>query len=318
MDIDTSAVSANKSVENQMPQAAQPRRSPRQNEQKAVKATLFARKSTKPAEGSKSTRSEGKERQVLSERDTISTASFLRLVFDPPSEQRPSKRLKAAEGRSDLSRPSIPKYIPFRTLSSPIPLAPILHTYVDSKDLYTGGIFGSGYLGPGRRGCWILPLTPFESPLLGEGKNHPSQGIVLGLDDNGDAAGLYDSDARGYQIVWTYTRLRVFLKHLRKMAQSSRWGFMDFFPAPLPFSITSHDSPYCIQISIASSMALMLRSALSEFTCRLHARTKEELEEFADDKDADAGNAGTKWLDGKEDVKLVWWDEIDRREILLA
>jgi hypothetical protein len=318
MDIDTSAVSATKSVENHMPQAAQPRRSPRQKEQKAVKATLFARKSTKPADVSKSTRSKGKDREVSSERDAISMASFLRLVFEPPSEQRPTKRLKAAEGRSDLSRPSIPKYIPFRTLSSSVPLAPILHTYVDSKDLYTGGIFGSGYLGLGRRGHWILPLTAFQNSLLSEGKDRASQGTVLGLDDSSDAVGSHNSDARGRQIVWTYTRLRVFSDHLRKMAQSSRWGFMDFFPAPLPFSTTSHGAPYCIKISIASSMALMLRSALSEFSCRLHARTKEELEVLADDRDADAGNAGTKWLDGKQGVKLTWWDEIDRREILLA
>ena len=215
-----------------------------------------------------------------------------------------------------LERPVIPKHIPFQTFTLNIPSSQIRHLYVSEEALYAGGLFGKGYLGPGRRGFWTLPLSK-----AGNTKETEQAGtsIVLGLSDD------IPRSVKEGTIIWTLARLRVLIRQIRKMSQLSKWGMLDVFAAPCLRTQEDRENQdptwsqsYCIKITCQASMSLMLRSVISEFACKLNEQG-DECDDFAEEVDRINRRAGTKWLStDKPGINLTWWDEIERREVLVA
>ena len=265
------------------------------------------------------------EEPILSDSPVVSLDAFLTLAFmkaietlnekGEPLEIAVSAGTTQAVQKSSsmedfgklyMARPVLPKTIPFRTFALLLPTSPIKDFYVPREALSAGGIFGNGYLGPGRRGCWMLPLQ-------GNAKetDKASPAVLLGL------TGEMPEPVGTGSIIWTLARLCVLIQQIRKMGELGKWGVLDIHPAPAPSSSESACLPYFIKISCQASMALMLRSVLSDFACKLDEQG-DEMNCLAEDVDRREGISGVRWLDENAGIRLHWWDEYERRVILVA
>lgn len=193
----------------------------------------------------------------------------------------------------------------FRTLSKPIPASPISESIVADASLHDGGVFGSGYLGRGRRGFWHIPLDT-KQPL------HPraSGGVVLGLSRTLPTIDL--SIVHPPVVVWTLQRVRYLLARVRDLARLGKFGVVTI--------ATSGDGgARGIQVSCQASMALMLRTVFGELRCPVDADGNEVCDVSQDSGDgASHSQQGSNWLSAENGVRLVWWDEIERRPVLIS
>ena len=222
----------------------------------------------------------------------------------------------------ELSRPQ-PVPPSFRRLSKPVAPADPLKTFAS---LASGQCLTNGYLAPDRRGWWALPLEISHSDMAaGHAADvRPSQGCVLGLDGGLDSLGAYERalpPSAGRTIIWTIPRLRLLFRQIHALIRTRKWGYVDVYLSRRSPQAHQHLSAghSCAHVRIAcqASLALMLRTILGEMACKLDAAGDETEEP------AFAGmppeTVGEMWL-GRETagVQLVWWDERERRPILLA
>ena len=217
---------------------------------------------------------------------TITVATFLKLVIPPK-----------------LARPPPPPNLPFRRMSKPLEPAPILHTFVPQADLEHGGPNNDGYLGVGRRGWWTLPLLTRNT--VSKSDSAPSTGIILGLEDSSHSPIVGT-------ITWTLPRLALLFKQIAAMSATRKWGMLDIFPSPVPNDL----GHVHIRIVCPASLALQLRTVLSEMACRLDLDGHEM--DLPPGADVEEGTYGKMWLSPQTGVKLAWWDEMERIPVLLA
>lgn len=192
----------------------------------------------------------------------------------------------------------------FCILSKPIIPSPVAEALVSDGSFFEGGIFGGGYLGAGRRGFWMLPLTGKQT----SSQNY-SVGLVLGLRETFPEAKL---EVRPSPVVWTLQRLRYLLARVQDLARLGKFGVVTISTAGV-------EGAESIEISCQSSMALMMRTILSELACPLD-KDGYEVSEVLEGNDigSDHSMGGSKWLNVESGVRLLWWDEIDRHPILVA
>lgn len=218
--------------------------------------------------------------------------------------------------------PHIPSNIPFRRLNAPIPPCAIAHVYVTPVSLEQGGLFGEGYLGAGRRGFWALPLSvPARSAETNDAR--PSSGVVSGASpiDIKDSEVHHNTHAQ--DIIWTVERVKLLHKQIKQIADLGKLGFLDVYVATDGKRRFDHAE---IRVASASTSALPVRTLLGEWACKLvkfqsqgaQGISLQELDELASQDDAKNGMEGPRWLSAASGIRLVWWDEMDRRRILLA
>lgn len=222
----------------------------------------------------------------------------------------------------ELSRPqSVPPS--FRRLSKPVAPADPVKTFAS---LASGESLTNAYLAPDRRGWWALPLEFSHSvTAIGDAEDvRPSQGCVLGLDGRLESLGTHERElppSAGRTIIWTVPRLRLLFRQIHALLRTRKWGYMDVYVSRSSPQAHQHlrtgDSGAHVRVACQASLALMLRTILGEMACKLDA-AGDELEE-----PAFAGmpleTVGEMWL-GREaaGVQLVWWDERERKPVLLA
>lgn len=245
-----------------------------------------------------SVKQQGHLRSKKSNTSSIPLSTFLSLAFDSGGDQ-----FDRAYFRQILPTRCIPK---FRTLSKPISPSPIRALFVPEERLHRGGMFGDGYLGPGRRGFWELPL---QGKCISE--HATSRGVILGLAEEPSVTAAHSSGT----VFWTLPRLRCLLGRLQDIASLGRFGVVTICTTAMP----SDDARISLEISCQSSMARMLRTFLDEIACPLDG----DEDEVALDADtakevAVEKRLGERWLDSRSGVSLVWWDEIERLPILAA
>jgi hypothetical protein len=224
----------------------------------------------------------------------ITLATFLSLAFDQHGVQKTRRY-----DQTTLPSRSIPK---FRTLSRPIPATQIHLALVSVSRLHDSAEHGIGYLSPGRRGCWALSLT--------EGSANPlcSPGVVLGMSQDVIAP------RNDFQpIVWTLARLQLLVTRIHDIAKLGKFGVVSIFPA-----VESSGSD-CVKIGCQASMALTLRTVLCELACPLDSDGRESNISHATSSARTTNcKMGEKWLSSQEGIRLVWWDERERKPILVA
>ncbi|KAK9893399.1 hypothetical protein P389DRAFT_198965 [Cystobasidium minutum MCA 4210] len=193
----------------------------------------------------------------------------------------------------------------FRTLSTPIIPSTIHTCFVPKDHLQVEGLFGRGYLGPGRRGFWELPLH--GKSVSGHAV---SAGTVLGLQEEVPTMSLEAPRT----IVWTLPRLRYFLARIQSIAGAGRLGVVTISTiAP-----ASHPDQISLAVSCQSSMALMLRTVFDETALPTDEDGNEVESDSTSTKDVEARRLSEKCLDSKAGIYLVWWDEVRRMPILAA
>lgn len=229
------------------------------------------------------------------EGNAITIDEFLSLAFGPHNGPSTGGYL-----RHMLPSRCVPR---FRTLSSAIPSRPIAQVFVADETLHGGGIFRGGYLGPGRRGFWDLPLTIKQPPSQ---LHKASQGIILGLKNCS-----VEVDLRPSPIVWTLQRLRYFLARLQALARLGKFGV-------LTVSTTGLGGAESIQVSCQASMALMMRTVFNELACPLDKEGNEVCEPSEGTNFPGRSRLGDKWLSAKAGIRLAWWDEIERCPVLFS
>lgn len=205
----------------------------------------------------------------------------------------------------ETRRPPAFADLPIKRLSRAVKESFIRHTFVQEFELHEGGLFGDGYLGSSRRGWWALSLERVRQAEAGE---RPSGGHILGRTEG---EGVPDLPAG--TIIWTIQRLRVLFKQIHSMVSARRLGYLDIYTS----LDTQQESKHHVRIACRSNLALTLRTLLGEVACELD-NEGHETEEQANSS-TPLERVGSRFLSNTESgVKLVWFDEMERKAILLA
>lgn len=269
-----------------------------------ISVTLPTGSAWSPEHGSTVERSVGQDADVdsvssktptkKSQSNVVAVDMFLCLAFGDQNVSSEGRYYKHV-----LPSRCIPR---FRALSKPIPESPIAKVLVSQNSLSEGGLFENGYLGPGRRGFWEIPLIGPSLSL-----ENCSQGIILGL-----ATSVPYISTRTGMVVWTLQRLRYLLDRMQDLAKLGKFGVVTI-------STAGDRGSHSLEVNCQSSMALMMRTVFSELACFVDADGNETCEAASAARNqGDHGTYGYKWLSADSGIGLVWWDEIERTPVLIA